>query len=204
MRSLATSETRPLAGAEGVGTAAVWLPDSRFLLFSADGQLKKLDVFGGAPQTLCAFCPGLAGAALGHDGVVLIATALSGMLQMPAGGGTPAPAAGTSNTRGDLWLLPDGRRLLQYRRGEGIVADMVGDSNPKRVLAVEDPRFVYVRSPEGRDYILFDRAGSLLAQPFDSGRAEAVGQPGAIASEVVAFGASNTGVLAYRAGASRA
>ena len=43
---------QPLPGTEGA-TYPFWSPDSRFIAFFASGQLKKIDVAGGSPQTIC-------------------------------------------------------------------------------------------------------------------------------------------------------
>jgi len=48
-----------------------WSPDSRYLAFSVRNQLKKIDVAGGPPQSLCTV-PGVSGSgAWGPDGVIL-------------------------------------------------------------------------------------------------------------------------------------
>ncbi len=52
VRSLDSVEARPLAGTDGA-QHPFWSPDSRFLGFFAAGQLMKIEVAGGPPQTLC-------------------------------------------------------------------------------------------------------------------------------------------------------
>ena len=52
VRSLDSLESKPLAGTEGVTNASFWSPDSRFLAFSVQGKLKKVDTSGGAARTL--------------------------------------------------------------------------------------------------------------------------------------------------------
>jgi serine/threonine protein kinase len=52
IRDLATLEWRRLEGTEGAASP-FWSPDSRFLGFGVGNQLKKMDVTGGPPQTLC-------------------------------------------------------------------------------------------------------------------------------------------------------
>ena len=48
---------QPLSGTEvalgGLTPPMFWSPDSRFIAFDAGGQLKKIDVRGGAPQKVC-------------------------------------------------------------------------------------------------------------------------------------------------------
>src|SRR5579864_6101739 len=52
IRDLDALEPRHLAGTEGA-IAPIWSPDSRFIALGAGGQLKKIEVSGGPPQTLC-------------------------------------------------------------------------------------------------------------------------------------------------------
>ena len=51
LRSLATTTAQPLAGTEGA-RAPFWSPDGRSVGFMAGNALKRLDLGGGAPQTL--------------------------------------------------------------------------------------------------------------------------------------------------------
>jgi eukaryotic-like serine/threonine-protein kinase len=52
IRALDSIDARPLPGTDGV-LRPFWSPDSRFLAFFAAGRLKKVDVAGGPPQTIC-------------------------------------------------------------------------------------------------------------------------------------------------------
>src|SRR5262249_22518386 len=55
VRPLDSLASRELPGAEGDAGVPFWLPDSRHVVFSgSDGKLKKIDVTGGRPTTLCA------------------------------------------------------------------------------------------------------------------------------------------------------
>jgi hypothetical protein len=52
LRSLASLEAQQLPGTDE-GGAPFWSPDNRFIGFFANNKLKKIDVSGGAAQTLC-------------------------------------------------------------------------------------------------------------------------------------------------------
>ena len=52
IRALDTLTAQLLAGTDGA-SSPFWSPDSRFLGFFADGKLKKIEVSGGPPVTLC-------------------------------------------------------------------------------------------------------------------------------------------------------
>ena len=48
-----------------------WSPDSRFVAFMAGGKLKKVDIAGGPPQTICDAPNGLRWHRGAPDGVIL-------------------------------------------------------------------------------------------------------------------------------------
>ena len=75
-----------------------WSPDSRSLGFVAQGKLKKVDVSGGSPQTVCDFpvvaaepgqCGTFRSGAWNRDGVILFGTANTGLWRVSAAGGSP-------------------------------------------------------------------------------------------------------------------
>lgn len=52
VRSLEHLNAQVLSGTEGV-RFPFWSRDGRFIAFFAGGKLKKVDIFGAPPQTLC-------------------------------------------------------------------------------------------------------------------------------------------------------
>ncbi len=66
-----------------------WSPDGRWLGFLADGSVKKVDLAGGRPITLCAV-PGLRGATWGPGDVILLGALNRPILRVSAGGNTGA------------------------------------------------------------------------------------------------------------------
>ena len=74
LRSLATTTAQPLAGTEGA-QFPFWSPDGRSLGFFAAGELKRLDLGGGAPQTLAPAAAGRGGT-WNADGVIVFAPSL--------------------------------------------------------------------------------------------------------------------------------
>jgi len=194
-----------------------WSPDSKFLAFFTQGKLKKVDVSGGPPQTLCnAETPGRGGA-WNHEGVILFgAGARAPLLRVPAAGGAPAPVT-TLDSATELahrWphFLPDGRGFLYWlnaadREKRAVVVasldDKPGSKDRKRLLAGESMA-VY-----SAGHLLFDREGTLMAQPFDAAKLEFRGDAFPFIQEVAilggsqgwaAFSASPGGTLAYRTG----
>jgi hypothetical protein len=52
-----------------------WSPDSRFIAFDAAGQVKKIDVRGGAPQKVCDLPTLAVGGAWNRDDVIIVGNA---------------------------------------------------------------------------------------------------------------------------------
>jgi hypothetical protein len=88
LRSLATTTAQPLAGTEGAAYP-FWSPDSRSIGFFAGGVLKRLDLGGGAAQTLASAISGSgAGGTWNAMGVIVFAPSNSGpLMSVSATGG---------------------------------------------------------------------------------------------------------------------
>ena len=220
VRPLDTTAAQPLAGTDGA-SFPFWSPDSRSIAFFADSKLKRLDLSGGAPQTL-APAPAGRGGAWSADGVILFATSNRGPLsRVPAGGGDVVPVttlgAGQSSHRFPHFL-PGGRQFLYYVRGAeetaGIYLGALDATAVTRVTAA-DTAGAYTppgpgpaeASSEG-GWLLFGRQGTLVARRFDATRGALSGDPVIVADalaidatlNVGAFSVSATGLVTYRAG----
>lgn len=212
VRSLDSREAEELPGTEGA-VGPFWAPDSRGLAFFADGRLKKIDVTGGPPVTLCD-ATGQLGGAWSPEGFILFGSGNTGKgrQRVAAAGGVPTVvttlAQGeTGHTRPSF--LPDGRRFF-YRvvgpPGGGPL--YVGSiESTERTMVMERPDASNVMYTAG--YLLFLRETTLMAQPFDLERLALTGEPVPVAEQVLTlaappmaiFSASQTGVLAYQTGA---
>src|SRR5437879_438643 len=98
-----------------------WPPNSRFLAFFASGNLKKVDVTGGPPLTLCDATNPRGGSWSPRDVIVFSALSRGGLMCVPAGGGTPIPVteldpSSHENSHRWPWFLPDGRHFLFLAR----------------------------------------------------------------------------------------
>ncbi len=201
---------QPLAGTDN-GNAPFWSPDSRFIAFSADGALKKVAVAGGPPQTLTAV-PGSSMGTWNRDGVILFGTfGGSGILRVSSAGGSATPVTTLDASRQQdfhVWpdFLPDGRHFLYLAHSTDIgkSAIYIGSIDSKEMKLLLNANSSILYSPPG--YLLFVRAGTLLAQPFDGDRLELKGDAFPIAEGVqfnrvngrAAVAVSENGVLAYR------
>jgi Tol biopolymer transport system component len=221
IRGLDSTTARPLAGTEE-GQNAFWSADSRFLAFSAEGQLKKIDVSGGVPQTLCAIPTRVArGGTWNREGVLLFAPATAGpsvgphsfqggLLRVSAAGGMTIPVTNLDATREEVihgWpqFLPDGRHFLYRIRSHndaytGIYLGSIDEPTQRVQLVNVDSNPMY-----SSGHLLFGRGGTLFAQPFDARRARLADEPIPIVEQVVqnpstgqlSAGVSETGILAY-------
>ena len=209
VRPLNEVTARPLRGTSEA-TDPFWSPDNRSIGFFADGKLKRIDLKGGAPQTLAeAIQPH--GGAWSRNGIIVFAPhQLSPLLQVSADGGAPSAVTQlASGHDGHIYprLLPGDDHLLYYVAGR---TDVRGaylgrrDGTPARKLLVLNEPAEYAST----GHVLFLRDGALFAQALDVARLElkgsairvadriAMGRGGAGA--VVAISASNTGAILYR------
>ncbi len=206
LRSMASTTAQPLAGTEGA-TDPFWSPDGRSIGFFAHGELKRLDLGGGAPYTL-APAPVELGGTWNAAGVILFAPKPgSPLMRVSATGG--AARTVTSLKAGQLaqtspFFLPDGHHFLFVVAGSpaagGIyLGDMTGGAATRLTNALSGP--VYL--PTG--WMLWVRDGALVAQRLDVGKAALTGAPVTLATGLPASGnpvsVSATGLVAYRAGA---
>src|SRR5262245_18083562 len=206
IRSLASLDTRLLAGTEGA-SMPFWSPDSQSLGFFATGKLKRVSVAGGSPVTL-ADAPNPSGGTWSHDGIILFSPNLGkDFYRMPASGGEPvivSLAIGSRKTGLVRWpvFLPDGRHFLFFALPDTVGVGSLDSPDGKELLQADS------HAGYASDYVLFQRQGTLLAQPFDTGRLELTGEATSVAEQlgtpVSAFGrfsVSETGVLVYRSDA---
>jgi Tol biopolymer transport system component len=209
-------EWRYLPGTEGPGSA-FWSPDSRYLAFVAQGQLKKLDTAGGPPETLAGpnELPESASGTWNRDDVLLVGSWGGGaggpLWKIAASGGAATMVTQVDASRGEFYhtsptFLPDGRQFLYFRSGppetQGIYVgslDAAPDEQSRaRILASALP------ATYANGSLFFMREGALLAQPFDVSRLRLEGAPVVVGENVrvtwygtAVFSVSPGGVLAY-------
>ncbi len=221
VRSLATAAVQPLAGTEGA-TWPFWSPDGRSLGFFSGGALKRLDLGGGAPQTLAPVPVG-SGGTWSADGVIVFAPSLTTALRrVSATGGavTDVTTLGPQQAgHGTPFFLPDGRRFLFAAvGGPDVTGIYLGslDGSPAIRLAPDASPPQYLTAATGEPasdngWLLRAQGKALVAQRLDLDRSALVGDPVMLADLVQDSGPSSTagwsvaapGLLAYRPGTLR-
>jgi eukaryotic-like serine/threonine-protein kinase len=211
VRPMNTMDARPLSGTANA-TTPFFSPDSRWIGFFADGQLKKVSTAGGPPITLCA-APVGAGASWGANGVIVFTgTTGSGLSRVSDTGGKPEPVTQLDAQKGEFshrWpeWLPDQRAVVYTvgTTGSWDDAQIVGQSVPS------GERSVLVRGGTNPHYVsghlLYSRGGAIMAVPFDPASLTATGTPVRVLDNVVQsfdgaaqFSVSPSGSAVYIAG----
>ncbi len=195
LRPLDSLTAQPLPGTEGVSGLPFWSPDSRSLGFAAGGELKKLDLASGAPQTLCMLPADVGSIFSGtwnHDGVILF-FGLTGIYRVPAAGGERTLVL-RSDPPGLYRLaifLADGRHFLLRKsvtQGAAEIHLAALDSQETTRLAAADSQARYANG-----HLFFARAGALFAAPFDYSNLKLTGEPFVVTDKVRVTGNPSVG-----------
>src|ERR1700720_897702 len=117
VRALDSPMAHPLPGTEN-GTYPFWSPDSRSIIFSAGGKLKKAAISGGPAEALVELRLGGAGA-WNRDGVVLFTADDGRINRITESGGNATPITTLDSSlseRSHSWpqFLPDGKHFLYF------------------------------------------------------------------------------------------
>jgi serine/threonine protein kinase/Tol biopolymer transport system component len=213
LRAMDSFDANPIPGSEGAGNP-FFSPDGRWIGFYTAGKLKKVSANGGAALTLCSVV-GFRGAAWGTDDTIVFATNnAEGLWQVPASGGRPQKFSVIQQGESDhRWpqFLPDGQTVVYTARttagnpDEGlIVAQRLSMAEHKTVVRGGTyGRYV----PTG--HLVFYRAGTIMAAPFDLKTVEVKGTPAPVLDGVMSsstttgagqFSFSKGGSLIYLSG----
>jgi Tol biopolymer transport system component len=187
VRPLDGPAAREVAGTEGAGFP-FWSPDSKSVGFFAGSKLQRFDLAGGTLQTICSECSGRSGA-WSADGRILFGRFGSGLFQVAASGGAPAPFTTLDTALGEsahVWpqMLPGGK-FLYYVGGtaekpdtsSGIFAASLSKPNERVKLLNRAGTALYVAGPGGESYLIWRRNATAVAQKFDPSALKLTGDP---------------------------
>jgi serine/threonine protein kinase len=210
VRSLDSATAQALPGTENA-TDPFWSPDSRFVAFSAAGKLKKIAITGGPVDTLAEVTPTIG--TWNREGVILFGADDGTLVRVSESGGNVTPVTTLDASRAERFhdtpqFLPDGKHFLYYAsstkpENNAIFATSL-DSKERKLLLTASSNLVYAAP----GYLIFHRQGTLMAQPFDAGKLQLMGEAVPIVEGVefnpfgsfAVFSASDNGVLVYRGG----
>src|SRR5262249_52591704 len=151
----------------------------------AVGKLKRVEIAGGAPRTLCD-TGNVVGGTWGPNGQIVVGIGTgqngSGLFRVPATGGKPELLVKPDQSRGEtglLWpeFLPDGRHVtyLAWHADAGqrwlYTITLEGGTPVRLVNATSQALYL----PPGQ--LLFHREGTLFSQPFDAAGVRLSGEP---------------------------
>jgi Tol biopolymer transport system component len=204
--SLASFSIRGSSGA----SFPFWSPDGRSLGFFAQGKLKVVEPTSAALPVSLADVEEGRGGTWGTDGTILFAPGYqSPIMRVPASGGAATPVTEVRGRELHRWpaILPDGRHFLYNLRVQGeegaVIYAQSLDSKDKKVILRDHSDVLYIAP----GYLLFRRAGKLMAVRFDAEKLAVAGEPVELVDGVdhfpptgrTTFGASEK-VLAYAPG----
>jgi DNA-binding winged helix-turn-helix (wHTH) protein/Tol biopolymer transport system component len=216
---------RALPGTED-SAAPFWSPDSRFVAFfsieksndRAVVHLKKIDLMGGRPQTICETNELVGGGTWSRDGVILFAQSNGSrpnhsLARVSAAGGEAKPMLQLDKSRQEQsqnrpQFLPDGRHFLYQslsgERGARESAIYLGalDSKETHMLMAVDSNARYAAP----GFLIYAQGGTLLARSFNVDKLRLTGEPFPAAEHVghtpdrtySFFSVSDNGTLAFR------
>ncbi|MCZ6538246.1 MAG: hypothetical protein O6922_00265, partial [Chloroflexi bacterium] len=210
VRYLNRQEIVPVAGTEGVERGPFLSPDGRWIAFTADTKLKMVSIDGGTPLDV-ADASSLSGGSWGaNDTLVYSPSYKAGLWQVSADGGTPVELTTPDPAQGELghwWpqILPGGRDVLFTNFSTPInrarIAALSLETGELKDLVQGAIFGRYL--PTG--HLVFVRAQTLMAVPFDVSRLEVTGTAVPVLDDVamgpeqgsagIAF--SDNGTMAY-------
>jgi serine/threonine-protein kinase len=193
--------------------------DGRWIGFFDGPELKKVSLAGGPAITICRLTVTAArGASWGDDNTIVFASGdpTTGLLSVPADGGTPKVLTTPDSAQGEgdhLFpsILPGGRAVLFTITSGAIenarVAVLDLKTGQRKTLVRGGSNAEYVGAPTGSGragYLVYAAAGTLRAARFDLADLEVLSDPVPVLEHVMAsrtgaanFAISRQGALVY-------
>ncbi len=213
VRELDAAEARTIPGTVEA-SFPFWSPDGLSIGYFTDTQLKRVDLSGGFPITICDAINGRGGD-WNQDGVIIFSPDYqTPLFRVPASGGDPIAVTRIDTTvhTTHRWpeIMPDGKHFVYLAAHHdinlsgqyGLYFGSLDGGKDKRILTTG------AAAMYSNGYLLYIRENTLMAATFDPIKGEFTGEPYAMVDKVqydpttwrAAFSASQTGILAYHGG----
>ena len=172
IRPLESLEAQALPGTDGAGRP-FWSPDSKSIGFGAQGKLKRIDLSGGRPMTLCDL-PFARGGTWSEDGQILFADRDRGLKRIAATGGTPVAVTTENKQAGERnhyypQYLPGGKQflyLVRYQEEEKN-AIFVGSMDGKAAVKVVESGYRAVYDASTKRLLYMQGVGVLMSRKLE-------------------------------------
>ncbi|MDO8681665.1 MAG: protein kinase [Acidobacteriota bacterium] len=175
LRDLNSFEARAVVGSSGA-KQPFFSPDGKWVAFFAQGQLQKAEVAGGAPIRIVEASYSFGGTWNDDNTIIYTATIRSGLLRIPASGGTPetltspdGAAAGYAHVFPQA--LPGGRRVLFTTWGQTQGSAMLSLDSGKWEMVLPATTFAAAMFDASGGSIgrllVVDPTAGIRAAPFD-------------------------------------
>jgi serine/threonine protein kinase len=214
VRALDGTATRMIEGTDDADYP-FWSPDSRSIAFFARGKLRRAEMVGGAPRTICDVPNGARGGAWSGNDQIVFGAWGSSIFQVAASGGQPSALTKLDVSQGEAFhywpqILPGGRFLYFARskkpENSGVFAASLAKPGDRVKLLTIDGNALYAPGPHGNEgHLLWARDGALVAQDFNASTLKVSGEPRTVADHVATMSvsgqiiaaASTTGLLLF-------
>ncbi len=213
LREMGELDVSPIPGTEG-GYGPFFSPDGEWLGFFTSSQLKKVSMQGGAPTTLANVANASTGVWSLNGDIIFGVRGPTGLKKISARGSEPVEDFTTPQEdevdHNSLTLLPDGDTVvfgillgdMIGWDGADIVAQSLTTGQRKLLISGVGGGAQFAAS----GHLIYARAGTLLAVPFDATRWEVTGEPTPVLEGVrhgmaAQFALTQDGTLAYIASA---
>jgi Tol biopolymer transport system component len=206
IKEFSSSQPRQLVGTDDA-SYPFWSPDGRWLAFSANGKLNKIEARGGPVIPLCDGVKSGRGGTWNDKGTIVFQRAWNEpLMKISASGGRPEALTTLQKDRLEIahrWpsFLPDGNHFLYYivcttnqgtSEGSGIAIGSLHEKNSKFLLPSES------RALYSRGSLLYRAGRNLMARPFDASALKFTDEPIAVATDIpggsVSWGGAQFGV----------
>lgn len=217
VRAMAATTATVITGTDGA-TFPFWSPDRQRIGFFADSKLKVVDLTGGAIRVI-ADVRRPSGGSWNTNDVIVFAPDVNGpVYRVAATGGTPVPVSRTlegPGQHGHRWpiFLPDNRHFLYVAFSAAAPTDIAPELHVGSLDTIESIQISWEGARSvgyALGHLLYVRAGTLYAQPFDSTSLRTGGPPVPIAAAELAgppafypsaLAVSPNGVLVFQSSA---